>query len=75
MSDPQPPAQTEIISPDDPEFQLGHYLHDAEVLHADVRAGESIEPERIKTICERYACLIHLTGLLRAECNRLRRSK
>jgi hypothetical protein len=59
-----------LIDPDDVEFQLGRYLYDAQVLHADAAAGRPVGAARVMEVCERYARLINLVGLLRAECKR-----
>lgn len=60
------------IDPDDPEFQLGRFLHDAQVLYADAEKGP-VDPDRVKQVCERYCRLINLVGYLRCECQRLER--
>jgi hypothetical protein len=62
-----------IINPNDAEFQLGRYLFDAGVIHADIKRGDKIQDERILQLCERYCRLVYLVELLRAECNRLER--
>lgn len=59
-----------IISPNDPEFQLGLYLFETQVIHADLQKGP-VEKERLEELCVRYCRLINLTGMLRTECKRL----
>jgi hypothetical protein len=63
-------ASERLIDPNDPEFQLGRYLYDAQVLYADAQEGP-VDAERVKEVCERYCRLINLVGQLRAECDRL----
>jgi hypothetical protein len=59
-----------LISPDDPEFQLGRYLYDTQVIFADLQKGP-VAKERLEQLCRRYCRLINLTGMLRMECERL----
>lgn len=54
------------INTNHPVFQVGRFLYDAQVVHARLEKGETIEPETIKLLCERYCQLVTAVGQLRA---------